>query len=81
MTPTIVHNSAHPCGKRLILGASNGTRIITGVIETLVNALVFDLDINNAVALPRIHNQLYPDDVTEYEGEFVGKVVNFRKED
>ncbi|KAK7091895.1 glutathione hydrolase 1 proenzyme-like [Littorina saxatilis] len=67
MTPTIVYNTEHPCAKRVVLGASNGTRIITGVVETLVNAFLFDLSLRESVARPRIHNQLYPSAVTEYE--------------
>ena len=32
MTPTIVYNMKRPCAKRVVIGASNGTRIITGLL-------------------------------------------------
>ena len=41
-----------------------------GVVETLVNAYMFDMGIRLAVAHPRIHQQLSPSSVTEYEGEW-----------
>ena len=37
-------------------------------MESLVNAFVFEMDIKEAVARPRIHQQLYPNSNTEYEG-------------
>ena len=40
-----------------------------GVVETLINAFVFDMDIKKAVDQPRIHNQLFPNADTEYESK------------
>ncbi|PVD32372.1 hypothetical protein C0Q70_07806 [Pomacea canaliculata] len=67
MVPTIVYHKDQPCAKRVITGASNGTRIITGVVQTLINALVFNNNMTNAIARPRLHQQLFPDNRTEYE--------------
>nr|KAG5701518.1 hypothetical protein BaRGS_000914 [Batillaria attramentaria] len=68
MAPTIVYDADKPCAKRVILGASNNTRIITGIVETLVNAFVFNMNITQAISRPRLHQQLYPSDQTDYEG-------------
>ncbi|KAK7489419.1 hypothetical protein BaRGS_00019363 [Batillaria attramentaria] len=67
MAPTIVYDADKPCAKRVILGASNNTRIITGIVETLVNAFVFNMNITQAISRPRLHQQLYPSDQTDYE--------------
>lgn len=67
MTPTIVYNADKPCAKRIVIGASNNTRIITGIVQTLVNAVVFDMNMTEAISRPRLHQQLYPSSETEFE--------------
>ena len=69
MTPTIVledppkdSSSARPA-LRLVLGSPGGGTIINTVLEVLLNALVYHLDIQQAVNLPRFHNQWMPDKV------------------
>ncbi len=63
MTPTIVlkNNSPH-----LIAGSPGGPTIITAVVQTVLNCLEFDMDIQSAVDLPRIHHQWKPDQI-DYE--------------
>jgi gamma-glutamyltranspeptidase / glutathione hydrolase len=69
MTPTIVledpskENSLAGPALRLVLGSPGGGTIINTVLEVLLNALVFHLDIQQAVDLPRFHNQWMPDQV------------------
>jgi gamma-glutamyltranspeptidase / glutathione hydrolase len=69
MTPTIVLEDApqgSPTGPpvlRLVLGSPGGGTIINTVLEVLLNNLVFHLDIQQAVNLPRFHNQWMPDQV------------------
>jgi gamma-glutamyltranspeptidase / glutathione hydrolase len=69
MTPTIVLEDApkdSPSGVpalRLVLGSPGGGTIINTVLEVLLNALVFHLDVQQAVNLPRFHNQWMPDQV------------------
>jgi gamma-glutamyltranspeptidase / glutathione hydrolase len=63
MTPTIVLEDgagSHP-KLRLVLGSPGGGTIINTVLEVLLNALVFDLDIRQAVSEPRFHDQWMPD--------------------
>lgn len=58
MTPTIVLKDGQPW---LAAGSPGGSLIITTVLQTLLNAMVFDMNIAAAVAAPRVHNQWMPD--------------------
>jgi gamma-glutamyltranspeptidase/glutathione hydrolase len=58
MTPTIV---ALEGGNLLALGSPGGGRIISAVIEVLLNRLFFHDDLALAVARPRFHHQWMPD--------------------
>ena len=58
MTPTLVFKDGQPW---LAAGSPGGSLIITTVLQTLLNAMVFDMNIATAVAAPRIHNQWMPD--------------------
>jgi gamma-glutamyltranspeptidase / glutathione hydrolase len=58
MTPTMVLQD----GKLLlVLGSPGGPTIINTVLEVLLNALVYHMDILRAVVEPRFHNQWMPD--------------------
>lgn len=61
MTPTIVVDSAGTT--RLILGSPGGPKIITAVAQVVLNVLEFGMDVRMAVSAPRIHHQLYPDEI------------------
>jgi gamma-glutamyltranspeptidase/glutathione hydrolase len=54
MAPTIVLENGEPV---LVLGGSGGTRIATGVSQAALARLVFGLDPNACVSLPRFHTQ------------------------
>lgn len=58
MTPTIVLKEGQPV---LILGAPGGSRIITGVMQVLLNVLDFGMNIQDAIDAPRFHHQWQPD--------------------
>ena len=63
MTPTIVLRN----GKLAMLtGSPGGSRIITTVVETILNVLAFGMNAQEAVDAPRIHMQWYPDEI-QYE--------------
>ncbi|KAL7748421.1 hypothetical protein RI367_006113 [Sorochytrium milnesiophthora] len=51
------------------VGASGGSRIISAVLQTILNYVDFDQSITDAVTYPRLHDQLYPD-VCEVEDGF-----------
>jgi gamma-glutamyltranspeptidase/glutathione hydrolase len=57
MSPTIVLKDGKPF---LALGTPSGTRIITCVALTIMNVLEFQLDLYDAVAATRIHQQWSP---------------------
>jgi gamma-glutamyltranspeptidase/glutathione hydrolase len=63
MTPTIITRDGKPV---LILGTPGGSRIITTLLQTILNVVDFQMNIQEAVDAPRIHNQWLPD-VTNIE--------------
>jgi len=78
MTPTILRNEKGEV--EFILGAQGGPRIITGVFQSLVNRLVFNFSLADAVSAPRIHHQWKPDVLNiEFPGPGF-EVVNKLKE-
>ena len=59
MTPTVVLDSE---GRVVFaVGASGGSFIISSVLQTLLNAVHFGMDPQEAVAAPRFHHQWQPD--------------------
>jgi gamma-glutamyltranspeptidase/glutathione hydrolase len=60
MSPTIVVKANEPY---LILGARGGSRIITSVLQVIVNVIDYDMNIQEAVNMPRFHHQWYPDEI------------------
>lgn len=44
----------------LSVGGSGGSRIITGVLQTVLQSLAFGRNILDSVSLPRMHDQLLP---------------------
>lgn len=58
MTPTMVFKDGKPY---LVTGSPGGSRIITTVLQMLVNVLVFDMNVAEASHRPRIHHQWVPD--------------------
>ena len=47
----------------MAVAAPGGTRIITAVAQTILNHLVFGLDLYESIATPRIHQQWHPDEL------------------
>jgi len=58
MTPTILFKDGKPF---LVTGSPGGSRIITTVLQVVVNVVDFGMNIAEAVAAPRIHHQWKPD--------------------
>lgn len=63
MTPTIVLKNNKPF---IILGSPGGSTIITVVLQVILNVIDFNMDIQQAIDMPRIHHQLLPDRI-DYE--------------
>jgi len=60
MTPTIVLKDDKPF---MILGSPGGSMIITTVLQVLMNCIDFNMNIEEAVDMPRIHHQWMPDKI------------------
>lgn len=58
MTPTIVLRNNEPW---FAIGGPGGPRIITAVLQVLVNIVDFGMDLQQAIDMPRIHHQWLPD--------------------
>ena len=57
MSPTLVRKNGNTV---MVLGASGGPRIISGVLQTLYRVLAQRMDIDKAIQLPRVHHQFLP---------------------
>ena len=60
MSPTIVLKDGKPV---LVTGSPGGSRIISTVLQVIVNVLDYRMDVSAAVAAPRLHHQWLPDEV------------------
>jgi gamma-glutamyltranspeptidase/glutathione hydrolase len=60
MSPTIVLKDGKPV---LVTGSPGGSRIISTVLQVIVNVLDYNMDVAAAVAAPRLHHQWLPDEV------------------
>ena len=65
MTPTIVTEGNK---LKLVVGTPGGSTIITSVFQVMLNALVFGMNMQEAVEFPRFHHQWLPD-LTRYEAK------------
>jgi gamma-glutamyltranspeptidase/glutathione hydrolase len=65
MSPTIVLKDGKPV---LVTGTPGGSRIISAVLQIIVDVLDYDMDIADAVAAPRLHHQWLPDEVRVEHG-------------
>ena len=65
MTPTILTKD----GKLfMIVGGPGGGRIITAVLQTILNVVDFGMNVQDAVDAPRFHHQWKPDRITMERG-------------
>jgi gamma-glutamyltranspeptidase/glutathione hydrolase len=60
MSPTIVLRDGRPV---LVTGSPGGSRIISTVLQVILNVLDYHMDVASAVAAPRLHHQWLPDEV------------------
>lgn len=65
MSPTIVLKDGKPV---LVTGSPGGSRIISTVLQVIVNVLDYKMDVAAAVAAPRLHHQWLPDEVRVESG-------------
>ena len=65
MSPTIVLKDGKPV---LVTGTPGGSRIISAVLQIVINVLDYKMDVAAAVAAPRVHHQWMPDEVRVERG-------------
>jgi gamma-glutamyltranspeptidase/glutathione hydrolase len=65
MTPTIVLKGGKPV---LVTGSPGGSRIISTVLQVIVDVLDYNMDVEAAVSAPRLHHQWLPDEVRVEHG-------------
>jgi gamma-glutamyltranspeptidase / glutathione hydrolase len=65
MSPTIVLKHGKPV---LVTGAPGGSRIITTVLQVILNFVDYDMNVAQAVAAPRLHHQWLPDEIVAEKG-------------
>jgi gamma-glutamyltranspeptidase/glutathione hydrolase len=65
MTPAIVLKDGKPY---LVTGSPGGSRIISTVLQVIVNVLDHDMNLADALSAPRIHHQWLPDQVSAERG-------------
>ena len=58
MSPTIVTRGGKPV---MVVGTPGGSRIITAVLLTMINAIDYGMNAQEAVDMPRFHQQWLPD--------------------
>jgi len=65
MSPTILLKDGKPV---LVTGSPGGSRIISAVLQVIVNVLDYHMDVLAAVSAPRLHHQWMPDEVRVERG-------------
>ena len=79
MSPTIVLNKN---GSPFIAtGSPGGSRIITTVLQVILNVIDFDMNIQSAVNNPRMHSQLWPEEIGVEQGISIDTLNLLKKMD
>jgi gamma-glutamyltranspeptidase/glutathione hydrolase len=76
MTPTIVFANGEPW---FATGSPGGSRIITSVLQMIVNVIDHQMNFAEAAAAPRMHHQWYPD-VLQLESGFSPDTIKLLEE-
>src|SRR5207253_6115837 len=76
MVPTIVLKDGKPF---LVLGAPGGSRIITAVMQVMLNVIDFGMNIQDAIDSPRVHHQWKPDRLDIERGNTPGTIARPEK--
>ncbi len=65
MTPTLILKNNQPW---LVTGSPGGSRIISTVLQTILNSIDFKMNPAEAAATPRMHHQWMPDEIRIEKG-------------
>jgi len=77
MSPTIILKANKPF---MIVGSPGGSTILTVVLQVILNAIEFNMNIQKAVDMPRIHHQWLPDKLYYEQFGLSQDVINSLKE-
>jgi gamma-glutamyltranspeptidase/glutathione hydrolase len=75
MTPTIVLKDGKVV---LVTGSPGGSRIISTVLQVIIDVLDYHMDVATAVAAPRLHHQWMPDQVRIERGFSADVIAGLR---
>lgn len=78
MAPTIVLRHGKVA---MVTGSPGGSRIITIVLETILNVFDFGMNVQQAVDAPRIHMQWLPDRIDYEPGAFTASTMHVLRSD
>lgn len=70
MSPTIIEKDGKVF---MVVGTPGGTKIITGVFQTILNVIEFDMTMQEAVNAKRLHSQWLPDAILPEKGSLTEK--------
>jgi gamma-glutamyltranspeptidase/glutathione hydrolase len=73
MTPTIVEKNSKLF---MVLGTPGGSTIITSVFQTILNVVIFNYSMQQAVNAIRFHHQHLPDEIRMEKNGFSEKIRN-----
>jgi len=77
MTPTIILKDGKPF---MVVGSPGGGRIITAVLQTIINVIDFDMSLADAIDAPRFHHQWLPDEIQIEKNVFDGNMKSVLKD-
>ena len=77
MTPTILEKDGELF---MVVGTPGGSTIITGVLQTILNVIEYDLSIQDAVSIGRFHHQWRPDEIKIENNRFDSLVIQQLKQ-
>ena len=72
MTPSILEKNGELF---MVVGTPGGSTIITGVFQTIMNVIEFDLSMQEAVSAGRFHHQWLPDEIKIETYSFSDKII------
>ena len=73
MTPTIVEKNGELW---MVVGTPGGATIITSVAQTIFNVYEFNMNMQEAVDVPRFHHQWLPDAIRYEKDKFPQELIN-----
>jgi gamma-glutamyltranspeptidase/glutathione hydrolase len=78
MTPTIIEKNNELF---MILGSPGGPTIITSILQTILNVIMFNMSIQDAVNKSRFHHLWLPDKIFYESNAFSNKIIDSLKND